>query len=139
MNGQFWEEIPHTKSCAISILLIFWKWPDVYCGQIFNRAERHDFWSRFLLFSFSSSLFFWEGREKGKWITKVVVKSHAFLLDPIVLPSTKTHKKRLNNRQFMNPKIKRTPYIGQRILRKRSMTAIIHTWPLLDNQGFFFF
>jgi hypothetical protein len=35
----------------------------------------------YLPFSFPSSLFFWEGREKGKRITKVVVKSHAFLLD----------------------------------------------------------
>ena len=32
-------------------------------------------------FPFSSSLFFQEGRKKGKIITKVVVKSHAFLLD----------------------------------------------------------
>ena len=32
-------------------------------------------------FSFSSSLFFKEGREKGKRITKVAVRSHAFLLD----------------------------------------------------------
>ena len=49
---------------------------------LLDRAERHDFWSRFLLiFSFSSSLFYSEGREKGKIITKVVVKSHAFLLD----------------------------------------------------------
>ena len=33
-------------------------------------------------FSFSPFLFFYEEREKGKRITKVVVKSHAFLLDP---------------------------------------------------------
>ena len=32
-------------------------------------------------FSFSSSLFFEEGKEKDKWITKVVAKSHAILLD----------------------------------------------------------
>ena len=38
----------------------------------------HDFCCSF---SFSSSLFFQEGREKGKILTKVVVKSHAFLLD----------------------------------------------------------
>ena len=31
-------------------------------------------------FSFSSSLFFKEGREKGKIITKLMVKIHAFLL-----------------------------------------------------------
>ena len=51
-----------------------------YFGQ--NRAERHDLKSRFLLFILlSSSLFFWEGREKGKRITKVLILSHAFLLD----------------------------------------------------------
>ena len=32
-------------------------------------------------FTFSSSIYFQEGREKEKRITKVVVKSHAFLLD----------------------------------------------------------
>ena len=32
-------------------------------------------------FSFYSSLFFKEGREKGKRITKVMILSHAFLLD----------------------------------------------------------
>ena len=36
-------------------------------------------------FSFSSSLFFYGGREKEKRITKVVVKSHAFLLDQVLL------------------------------------------------------
>ena len=40
--------------------------------------------------SFSSSLFFKEGREKGNRITKVVVKSHSFLLDP-----SKSHNSRL--------------------------------------------
>ena len=35
-------------------------------------------------FSFPSSLFFKEGREKGKRIIKVLVKSHAFLLVPIL-------------------------------------------------------
>ena len=34
-------------------------------------------------FSLSSSQFFLEGREKGKRKTKVVVKRHVFLLDPI--------------------------------------------------------
>ena len=49
---------------------------------LLDRAERHEFWSRFLLiFTFSSSLFCSEGREKGKVITKVGVKNHAFLLD----------------------------------------------------------
>ena len=51
-----------------------------------GKAERHDFWSRFfffiLLFFFS---FFYEGREKGKGITKVVVKSDTFLLDVLKL------------------------------------------------------
>ena len=37
----------------------------------------HDFC---YLFSFSSSLFFYEGREKGK----IIDKSHAFLLDHIL-------------------------------------------------------
>ena len=32
-------------------------------------------------FSISSSLFFYEGRENGERIAKVVVKGHAFLLD----------------------------------------------------------
>ena len=42
-----------------------------------DRAKRHEFLSRFLLFiNFSSSLFL-----GGKRITKVVIKSHAFLLD----------------------------------------------------------
>ena len=36
-------------------------------------------------FSFSSSLVFWEGREKEKRITKVVIKSHAFMLDRTIL------------------------------------------------------
>ena len=47
-----------------------------------DRAERHDFWSQFLLFilCFFFPLFL-GGKGKGKRITKVVVKSHAFLLD----------------------------------------------------------
>ena len=40
-------------------------------------------------FSFSSYLFFWEGREKWKRITKVVFKSHAFLLDLSLLRALK--------------------------------------------------
>ena len=49
-----------------------------------DRAERYD---RPLItifansFIFSSSLFFLEGRERGIRMTKVVVKSNAFLLD----------------------------------------------------------
>jgi hypothetical protein len=37
-------------------------------------------------FSFTSSLFFSEGREKGKRINKAVAKSHAFLLDQKTAP-----------------------------------------------------
>ena len=37
-------------------------------------------------FSFSSSLFFQEGRVKGKRLTKIVILSHAFLLDPTNIP-----------------------------------------------------
>ena len=54
-----------------------------FCSIICDLVERHDFWSRFLLFIplFFFPLFLGEKR-KGKRITKVVVKSHAFLLDP---------------------------------------------------------
>ena len=54
--------------------IILFKWIGLK-GMTFN----HEFCYSF---SFSSSLFFEEGREKGKTIIKVVVKSHAFLLDP---------------------------------------------------------
>ena len=53
-------------------------------AHISNRIEQkgltfdHDFCYSF---SFSFPLIFKEGRKKGKKITKVVVKSHAFLLD----------------------------------------------------------
>ena len=48
-----------------------------------DRAERHDLKSRVLLFIllFFFSLFLKEGREKEKRITKVMILSHAFLLD----------------------------------------------------------
>ena len=59
-------------------------------------------------FSFSSSLFFYEGREKGKRITKVVVKSYAFLLDHTErLHKTKTNlAKRLRSTTFAIAKMK---------------------------------
>jgi hypothetical protein len=48
-----------------------------------DRAGRHDFWSLFFAihspFLLPSLL---RGKKKGKRMTKVVVKSHAFLLDP---------------------------------------------------------
>ena len=49
-----------------------------------DRAERHDLWSRFLPCWFILLFFFplfLGGKRKRKRITKVVVKSHAFLLD----------------------------------------------------------
>ena len=49
-----------------------------------DRAERHDFWPRlsysFLIFSSLQKI---EGRRIGEWISKIVIKGHAFLLDPI--------------------------------------------------------
>ena len=47
-----------------------------------DRAERHELKSR-LLFFFSpfSSLLKKLGRRKGEWIAKIVILSHAFLLD----------------------------------------------------------
>ena len=56
----------------------------LYNPLVFKRIEQKgmtfdlDFCSSF---SFSSFLFFKEGRDNRKRITKVVVKSHAFLLD----------------------------------------------------------
>ena len=51
--------------------------------RAYDRAERHDFWSRFLPFFL---LFFFPlflgGKIKGERITTVVFKSHVFLLDP---------------------------------------------------------
>ena len=48
-----------------------------------DRVERHDFWPRvWLFFPLFSSLLKKEGRRKGEWIAKFVIKSHAFLLDP---------------------------------------------------------
>ena len=45
-------------------------------------------------FSFSSSLFLGgKSREKSKKITSVVVKSHAFLLDPIKLATGRKENK----------------------------------------------
>ena len=57
-----------------------------YCSSN-DRAERHDFWSRVLLYIllFFSPLFLGgknkRGSRKGGWIAKLVVKSHAFLLE----------------------------------------------------------
>ena len=47
-----------------------------------HQAERHDFWPRLWLFS-SPFLFrpIKQGRRKGEWIAKIVIKIHAFLLD----------------------------------------------------------
>ena len=39
----------------------------------------HDFGNSFTLFS---SLLTKEGRRKGEWLAKIMIKSHAFLLDP---------------------------------------------------------
>ena len=48
-----------------------------------DRAKRHDFWSQFLLFILLLSFpLFLREKRKGERITKVVFKSHAFLLDP---------------------------------------------------------
>ena len=69
----------HFKALLFSV----WVWNNQYLGFI-SRIEQkgmtfdHDF---YYLFPFSSSLFFSKEREKGKIITKVVVKSHVFLLD----------------------------------------------------------
>ena len=55
----------------------------VYLIFIFQEwVERHDFWPRFWLF-FSTFLSppKKEGRKKGEWISNIVIKSHAFLLD----------------------------------------------------------
>ena len=69
-----------------------WKQLSATFTKYNDRAERHDFWSWFLplilLFFFP---LLYEGREKGKRITKVVVKNHAFLLDP--LQNTKIQQK----------------------------------------------
>ena len=46
-----------------------------------DRSERHDFEHDFCYFLFFFPLFY-EEREKGNRIKKVVVKSHASLLDP---------------------------------------------------------
>ena len=47
-----------------------------------DRVERHDFWPRLWVF-FPPFLFppKKEGRRKGAWIEKLLIKSHAFLLD----------------------------------------------------------
>ena len=50
---------------------------------VFDRAERNDFWP----WLFYSPFLFppkKEGRRKGEWIAKIVIKSHAFLLDPSI-------------------------------------------------------
>ena len=51
-----------------------------------DRAERHDFWPRLWLF-FSPFLFPLkkEVRRKGEWMSKSVIKSHAFLLDQLLV------------------------------------------------------
>ena len=59
----------------------------------------HDFC---YLFSFSSSLFYKEGEERGKRITKVVVKSHAFLLDQLELGPLQK-KGHSNEKQYFCP------------------------------------
>ena len=52
---------------------------DIFLHIFLDRAERHD--DLCYSFSFTSSVFFQEGRKKGKRMTKVVVKGHSFLLD----------------------------------------------------------
>ena len=48
----------------------------------FDRAERNDFWSRFLVILLLLFFpLFLGGKRKGERINKVVIKSHAFLLD----------------------------------------------------------
>ena len=54
---------------------------------VFERAERDELKSRFLIFIllFFFPLFLGEKREKGKIINILVISSHAFLLDPCIL------------------------------------------------------
>ena len=48
----------------------------------YDRAERHDFWPQLWLFLSPFSLPSWKnGRRKGERIAKIVINSHAFLLD----------------------------------------------------------
>ena len=58
----------------------------IYLSVYTYRAERHDFWPRLWLF-FSPFPYppKKEGRRKGEWLAKIVIKSHAFLLDRLYI------------------------------------------------------
>ena len=75
------------KKILICVTFLFFVLATLPTVQVSGRSSRkHDFCSQFLLFILLLFFpFFWEGGEKGKRITKVVVKSHAFLLDLLII------------------------------------------------------
>ena len=92
-----------------------------------DRAERHDFFaihSPFLLPSF------WVEREKGKRITKVVVKSHAFLLDQFNVTCTDLTLTNLNLRliQVIDTIINRQKLIDTTINRQQTHRHFKMLW-----------
>ena len=79
----YWKQTTKTNHKSIN-----WFVNQKCCRTVLvDRTERHDFWSRFLLFILLFfSPHFLGGKRKGKRITKVVVKSHAFLPDRFGFP-----------------------------------------------------
>ena len=65
------------KEVSLSIYSLY-----IYLSM--DQAERHDIWPRlWLFFSPFLSPSKKEGRRKGEWIARIIIKSHAFLLDHI--------------------------------------------------------